>query len=125
MAPCPYKQPSEIEIIHAGPNGRFHNIQIEFVMCAIDDDGKSGKQRSQTAGLARISRGVRHARAAIAPGDVGRRRLVVICDEYFILAARLEQITDNDASNCARTTQDNEARSGPQYHPMGRSLRLI
>ena len=111
--------------MHAGPKSGFHDGQIEFMMCAIDNNGRSRKQRSEATGLARVSKSVRHTRAAVALGDIGRRPLVVICDENFILAARLAEIANNDAPNRASATQDDETRRGLQYHPRGRSLRLI
>ena len=75
--------------------------------------------------LARINGGVHHAAAAISPGELRRRPFIVIGDEDYILAARLEKIANNDSANSAGAAQDDEARRGPQYHPMGRSLRLI
>src|SRR5947208_1930585 len=122
----PDAQPTQVEIMDSSSECRFHDIQVELMFRAVDNDGMVANHRRQPRGIAGVRERTGHSPASVARCNSVRCSLVEVRDENLILRIRFVQIAHDDAANGSSATKDNESRGGSaQYHPIGCSLRLM
>src|SRR5262249_16912694 len=109
----PSEQPAQIEVMNARSKGRFHDIEIEMMTRAVDNDGLVAEHRRQAGGITRIRRRTGYTPAPKRSGEGARGVCIDICDQDAVLRAGFVEIANDNAADSARAAEHDEARSGP------------